>query len=406
MGVYLGSTAVDMQSGISGSAVSTQSSANAKLKAAAIKGPAAVSFIDDDCRKETYTVLWPVIQAKKIPYGLACPPSHIGESNYMTKDQLMTMINGGCDILSHHLKEYAMTQFDTAEAYEEDVQKATDAFTALGIFDVKGVAYPNGYRVDEYMPVVRKHFDMGFTVDRGINTLPMESCYMKRCEVFPTSGTYTLDDAKKLVDSVATSGGWLIFMTHAWYTTFSADDLGTLIDYVKTKGVDIVGPNEGMESFGNIIDVGYAKKPLKAMSTPYYIVDCLGRVYANTWNYTEMSVSTRTELNLPYHTGYTLTTSGTTKSNSDVKRIITDKITAAAGEKYVFCSLSAKYGNCFYVIYNSSNTALAYKATSASSTGETLDEFEITMPANTAYFRLACDLGVNDEMFKAYKVTE
>ena len=34
---------------------------------------------------------------------------------------------------------------------------------------------------------------------------------MKRCELFPTNGLYTLDDAKKLVDNVAANGGWLIF---------------------------------------------------------------------------------------------------------------------------------------------------------------------------------------------------
>lgn len=376
------------------------------LKEAAVQLPAAISFIDDDCRVEAYTVLWPVVQAKNIPYAVACPPAQIGKDKFMTKDQLLNMVNGGCEVLSHHYKEDAMTQFESAADYETDVKKSLAAFTELGVNEVDGVVYPNGYRVDEYMPVVRKYFNVGFTIDRGINAPPVETCYMKRCELFPTNGLYTLDDAKKLVDSVAVNGGWLIFMTHAWYTSFSASDLATLIEYITSKHIDIVGIKEGMENFGNVVDIGYAKKPLANMSLPYYIVDCLGRVYANTWNQTAMSKITRVELNLPYHVKYTLTTTGKTKDATDVKRIISDKITAAAGEQYELCNLSAKYGNCFYVIYDASDIVLAHKGTDSNNAGEVMEDTIVTMPENTAYFRLACDLAVNDEMFKAYKIVK
>lgn len=376
------------------------------LKEAAVQLPAAISFIDDDCRVEAYTVLWPVVQAKNIPYAVACPPAQIGKDKFMTKDQLLNMVNGECEILSHHYKEDAMTQFESAADYEADVKKSLAAFTELGVNEVDGVVYPNGYRVDEYMPVVRKYFNVGFTIDRGINVPPVETCYMKRCELFPTNGLYTLDDAKKLVDSVTVNGGWLIFMTHAWYTSFSASDLATLIEYITSKYIDIVGIKEGMEKFGNVVDIGYAKKPLANMSLPYYIVDCLGRVYVNTWNQTAMSKITRVELNLPYHVKYTLTTTGKTKDATDVKRIISDKITAAAGEQYELCNLSAKYGNCFYVIYDASDAVLTHKGTDSNNAGEVMENTIVTMPENTAYFRLACDLAVNDEMFKAYKIVK
>lgn len=376
------------------------------LKEAAVQLPAAISFIDDDCRVEAYTVLWPVVQAKNVPYAVACPPAQIGKDKFMTKDQLLNMVNGGCEVLSHHYKEDAMTQFESAADYEADVKKSLAAFTELGVNEVDGVVYPNGYRVDEYMPVVRKYFNVGFTIDRGINVPPVETCYMKRCELFPTNGLYTLDDAKKLVDSVAVNGGWLIFMTHAWYTSFSASDLATLIEYITSKHIDIVGIKEGMEKFGNVVDIGYAKKPLANMSLPYYIVDCLGRVYVNTWNQTAMSKIARVELNLPYHVKYTLTTTGKTKDATNVKRIISDKITAAAGEQYELCNLSAKYGNCFYVIYDASDAVLAHKGTDSNNAGEVMEDTIVTMPENTAYFRLACDLAVNDEMFKAYKIVK
>lgn len=54
---------------------------------------------------------------------------------------------------------------------------------------------------------------------------------------------------------------------------------------------------------------------------------------------------------------------------------------------------------------NANNAVLDYKGTNAANTGEILPDTEVTMPENTAYFRLACDLGVNSTQFKAYKLT-
>lgn len=62
------------------------------LKEAAVQLPAAISFIDDDCRVEAYTVLWPVVQAKNIPYAVACPPAQIGKDKFMTKKALTAIM--------------------------------------------------------------------------------------------------------------------------------------------------------------------------------------------------------------------------------------------------------------------------------------------------------------------------
>ena len=67
--------------------------------------------------------------------------------------------------------------------------------------------------------------------------------------------------------------------------------------------------------------------------------------------------------------------------------------------------MSAKYGNCFYVIYDSDNNVISYQGTTDSSIGETLEEKIITMPENASYFRLACDLNVNSKMFKVYRAS-
>lgn len=53
-----------------------------------------------------------------------------------------------------------------------------------------------------------------------------------------------------------------------------------------------------------------------------------------------------------------------------------------------------------------SYAVLTHKGTDSNNAGEVMEDTIVTMPENTAYFRLACDLAVNDEMFKAYKIVK
>ena len=101
----------------------------------------------------------------------------------------------------------------------------------------------------------------------GIRKLPDES---------------TLFAAKSYVDQVAREGGWLIFMTHAWYEWFSAEDLKELVSYVQESGIPIVDVNEAIRTTGNVMEVGVFRKPLEYASEPYFVIGADGRVYTNS----------------------------------------------------------------------------------------------------------------------------
>ena len=75
-------------------------------------------------------------------------------------------------------------------------------------------------------------------MEKGINQIPYESCRMKRVEVFPKNKSYTLEDIKAWVDKAVQDGGWLILMTHAWYTTFDAAQLKELVGYIRASGAE------------------------------------------------------------------------------------------------------------------------------------------------------------------------
>lgn len=246
---------------------------------------ARISFMDDDCRAATHSVLFPIITKWGIPYTLACAPGDIGKDGFMSVADLMEMVNAGVTVSCHHFNQDNMddaTEFPTAGAYAEDLENCIARFNAWGIPDVTTISYPQGKTVDSRINTVKRFFRMGFTVERGINTIPYASYFMHRNEVFPTNGAYTLDDAKALVDTVAASGGWLIFMTHAWYGTFNAEQLDELIDYIiNTAHVDIVDIHDAIDETANVMEVGFIRKPLSDATKPYFIIDAEGGVWVH-----------------------------------------------------------------------------------------------------------------------------
>ena len=114
---------------------------------------------------------------------------------------------------------------DTPETLEATLQQFEAEMRRWGIRGVRSYAYVNGRYKADCLNTVKKHFDLGLTVEKGINQIPYESCRMKRVEVFPKNKSYTLEDVKAWVDKAVQDGGWLILMTHAWYTTFDAAQL-------------------------------------------------------------------------------------------------------------------------------------------------------------------------------------
>ena len=244
---------------------------------------AAVSFIDDDCRSAAYATLFPLIKELDIPYTLACPPGKIGADLYMTQEQLLEMYNYGVTISCH---TWAETNMDTLskEQLEENLKKCVERYREWGITDVNSYAYTQGKYSANNMSVVKKYFDMGFLVDKGINTAPYESYYMRRVGLFPTDGSFSLADAKIYVDKLLTSGGWLIFMTHCWTSTFTATEFKELVSYIKGKSVQIIDVNEMIEKTGNVVDNVYYKKDDLNTGKHYFIVDSTGKIWTDQFS--------------------------------------------------------------------------------------------------------------------------
>lgn len=360
-----------------------------------------VSFMDDDCRSETYELLYSqVIEPMELPYTLSVPLDQLDRSGYMTTWQLQEMVEAGVSVACHTLSETSMAAY-TREGLDAMLTQWRAQAQDLELGEVLSYAYCNGVWSDDVMPSVKSHFRMGFTVDPGINEMPFESFYMKRVGLFALraqelepgvrDGTYlnangtlvsaapgqrqtskpipvqegeeylltcsaiwngacyalysssgklidkynvpdtaagalftdlkvripagaatlvvshnlsvygntamavkklpdksTLHAAKQYVDRVAEEGGWLIFMTHAWYPYFDAADLAELVDYIRDKEIPIVDVNEAIRTSGNVIEVGTFRKPPEYVAGSYFVVSADGQVLTNSLEQVEV----------------------------------------------------------------------------------------------------------------------
>ena len=109
-------------------------------------------------------------------------------------------------------------------------------------------------------------YDYGITTGSTINTHPITTNMgIDRAGIgcYAVTGRFdTLDNIKARVDECYDQNGWLIFMTHVDDVEHTDEDnqmLRDLIDYIKTKGIDIVTMSEGFEVFGNAIETPNCK---------------------------------------------------------------------------------------------------------------------------------------------------
>ena len=265
-----------------------------------------VSFIDDDCRKEAFDKLFMKVLLRntspetiKIPYAFAVPWDNLVEDTnvtptdkYMTVGQFLRMYKAGAEATCHTHREYNMDEFASAQAFASMLDGCDRVYREWGI-DVDGYCYCQGKWVPEYMNIVKGHFKCGFTVENGINTVPLESYYLKRWEVFKKNnndGTYPTKAEmqerietviKPQIQKVKNEGGWLVLMTHAWYGAFDTDLLNELITYIQDEGVEIVGIKEALSRVGNVVETGLFKKPIEDAVEPYFVVDANGKAWAN-----------------------------------------------------------------------------------------------------------------------------
>ncbi len=235
-----------------------------------------ISFTDDDGKAGVYTKWLPILQEKDIPLSLCIITGKIGSPGYLTWEQVQDLQNNhGCEILSHTVSHNNINAHATNKTWIEELKQSKQTLIEHGL-NVRGFAYPNGgfWGTGEGLVdgtsssfwMTGLFYDYGITTGSTMNKYPIASNMgIDRAGIgsYAAVGKFdTLDNLKARVDECYDQNGWLIFMTHVDDVDHTDEDnqlLRDLIDYIKTKGVDIVTLSEGFEVFGNAIETPNCK---------------------------------------------------------------------------------------------------------------------------------------------------
>ena len=231
-----------------------------------------VSFVDDDGKAGVYTKWLPLIQSKNIPISICVPTSYVGQSAYMTWEQIKELQDTyNCEILSHTVSHKNIGDFNTNKEWIEELKTSKETLISKGL-NVRGLAYPNGgfYATKEGLVdgtenghwMTSLFYDFAVITQNKINTHPLQNGNMAidRAGIgcYQSPGFETLNDLKARVDETVSKNGWLVLMTHVDdvnHTEQDTQDISDLIDYIQGLGtIDIVTLSEGFELFGNIIE--------------------------------------------------------------------------------------------------------------------------------------------------------
>ncbi|MEH7016649.1 pyocin knob domain-containing protein [Bacillus sp. JJ63] len=79
--------------------------------------------------------------------------------------------------------------------------------------------------------------------------------------------------AKQKIDEAIANNGWVIFGMHCHYPDFHSNVVKQIVEYARLNGVEIVSVTEGLNSMGNIVEIGDSYSLVKNNT---YIVDCDG----------------------------------------------------------------------------------------------------------------------------------
>ena len=235
-----------------------------------------ISFTDDDGKAGVYTKWLPILQEKNIPLNVCIVTSQIGNPGYLTWEQVQDLQNNhNCEILSHTITHNNIGTHQTNKTWIEELKQSKLELINHGI-NVRGFAYPNGgiWGTKEGLVdgtsngfwMTALFYDYGITTGSTINTHPIPTNMgIDRAGIgsYAVEGRFdTLDNIKARVDECYDQNGWLIFMTHVDDVAHTDEDnqmLRDLIDYIKTKGIDIVTLSEGFEIFGNVVETPNCK---------------------------------------------------------------------------------------------------------------------------------------------------
>ncbi|MGH2319402.1 polysaccharide deacetylase family protein [Planococcus sp. SE5232] len=220
-----------------------------------------VTFIDDDGKSEVWTRLKPIFESRGVPCTLAIVSDWVGTTGNMTQQQILSLQNDlGWEMASHEKTHMAMGNVLDDATIEREIVQSKKELLEMGM-NVTNIVYPFGQSNPTMLAKVAEYYNMGVTTNSGTlpqtNKAPLNRTYLFRTALGSFAGeANTLAHYKAAIDKAIAENSWLIFMTHVAQHDLTQDDyLAQTIDYAIEKSVKVVNFRDGLEYFGDRMDI-------------------------------------------------------------------------------------------------------------------------------------------------------
>ena len=230
------------------------------------KNPAPMlTIIDDDGNSKFYTKLLPVITEKNVPITSAVVCGYINtpsDHSSMTWDQVVECYQKGAEIVSHTLSHLTgdVAETLTEPEIEADYRKARHTLASHGIHSNNILVYAgNSGNNANCVEAAKRVYDYaihsaGSTIIKQDNFKPyyIQRYGVSTSEFVPASGQTVGTNPKSYIDSLVTSGGWMVWMLHTssgYWTDDQVNGIKAAIDYAVGQGVQIVTCEYALKQF-------------------------------------------------------------------------------------------------------------------------------------------------------------
>ncbi|OHR07995.1 hypothetical protein HMPREF2721_09890 [Staphylococcus sp. HMSC078A12] len=252
-----------------------------------------ITFVDDDGRTEVLQKWEPVLKEKGNKLTIPLITQWMDDPNntsVITWDDVHRLKNTyGVEFVSHtHTHQHANTL--TAEQIKIEFSESKRVLMREGLTH-NIIVQPYGENTADVRRISRNYFKANIGTRENINVCPFDTFNAYRITLGEATYT-TFEQYKAKIDEAITNNGWLIFKSHSQYTTFDDNQIAIIkqiIDYARQNGMVEVNLEEGLELFGNLIDVG--DYTAKAQGSDYYIIDKKGQVHSNKYGISYRSVT-------------------------------------------------------------------------------------------------------------------
>jgi peptidoglycan/xylan/chitin deacetylase (PgdA/CDA1 family) len=220
-----------------------------------------VTITLDDGYQSQFDLARPALNQRglKSTYFLISQPIQQSWSGYLTLAEAKTLAAEGNEIGDHTVTHPHLPQLSVSQIDAELTNSKSWLQTNLGVPNIPNFASPYGEYNDTVISRIQRVFGSHRTQDHG-NVFAEDDRY--RLRAFYVRDTTTVGDIEAWIDEAIVEGSWVILTFHEFTTgtptretQFTASNFAAVLDYLKSRGVQVVTVAQGVSQLGTTQDL-------------------------------------------------------------------------------------------------------------------------------------------------------